>query len=202
MAYLARYLTHPQVKIDPTVPVPSWGLSALGRARTEALANTGCLLGTTQIISSGERKAIETAEIIAGKLNVVVEYGRRCTRMIDQRRASCRLTNLKRWPISFLRNPLSVSGDGKEQSMPSYVSSVRSSTSWLTIEQAMCSSSAMVPSVRFYSVTMQALRLIEPMINPLGAVTASHSSSTGVACCIHGFEWKTCREGVTPVLCP
>ena len=73
MTFLARYLTHPQVKIDPTVPVPSWGLSALGRARTEALANTGCLFGTTQIISSGERKAIETAEIIAGKLNVVVE---------------------------------------------------------------------------------------------------------------------------------
>jgi broad specificity phosphatase PhoE len=73
MTVLARYLTHPQVKIDPAVPVPSWGLSALGRARTEALANTGCLFGTTQIISSGEQKAIETAEIIAGKLNIDVE---------------------------------------------------------------------------------------------------------------------------------
>jgi broad specificity phosphatase PhoE len=73
MTGLIRYLTHPQVKIDPTVPVPSWGLSDLGRARTETLANTGCLSGTTQIVSSGERKAIETAEIIAGKLNVVVE---------------------------------------------------------------------------------------------------------------------------------
>jgi hypothetical protein len=60
----------------------------------------------------------------------------------------------------------------------------------------MCSSSAMVQSVRFYSVTMQVLRLIEPMINPVGAVTASRSSKTGVACCIHGFEWKTCRKGV------
>ena len=73
MTVLVRYLTHPQVKIDPAVPVPSWGLNLLGRARTETLANTGCLSGTTQIISSGERKAIETAEIIAGKLNVVVE---------------------------------------------------------------------------------------------------------------------------------
>jgi broad specificity phosphatase PhoE len=73
MTGLIRYLTHPQVKIDPAVPVPLWGLSALGRARTEALANTGCLSGTTQIISSGERKVIETAEIIAGKLNVAVE---------------------------------------------------------------------------------------------------------------------------------
>jgi broad specificity phosphatase PhoE len=68
-----RYLTHPQVNIDPAVPVPSWGLSAVGRTRTEELANTMWLSGTTQIISSGEQKAIETAEIIAGKLNVAVE---------------------------------------------------------------------------------------------------------------------------------
>ncbi|MEN3381188.1 MAG: hypothetical protein V7608_1232, partial [Hyphomicrobiales bacterium] len=47
MAGLARYLTHPQVKIDPAVPVPSWGLSAAGRARVEALDNTGWLSGTT-----------------------------------------------------------------------------------------------------------------------------------------------------------
>ena len=68
-----RYLTHPQVKIEPAVPVPSWGLSDVGRIRTEALANAGWLSKTTQVISSGERKAIETAAIIAGQLNVTVE---------------------------------------------------------------------------------------------------------------------------------
>src|SRR5258708_20395573 len=68
-----RYLTHPQVKIDLAIPVPSWGLSDVGKTRTEMLANTGRLSGTTQIISSGERKAIETAEIIARELNVTVE---------------------------------------------------------------------------------------------------------------------------------
>jgi broad specificity phosphatase PhoE len=68
-----RYLTHPQVKIEPAVPVPSWGLSDVGRIRTEALANAGWLSKTTQIISSGERKAIETAAIIAGLLKVTVE---------------------------------------------------------------------------------------------------------------------------------
>src|SRR3979409_1995875 len=70
---LVRYLTHPQVKIDPVIPVPSWGLSEVGRARTEAIASTGRLSDTRQIISSGERKAIETAEIIAAKLNIDVE---------------------------------------------------------------------------------------------------------------------------------
>jgi broad specificity phosphatase PhoE len=73
MTVQIRYLTHPQVKIEPAVPVPSWGLSDVGRARTEALANAGWLSGTTQIICSGERKAIETAAIIAGELKVTVE---------------------------------------------------------------------------------------------------------------------------------
>ena len=42
-------------------------------SRAETLANAGWLSGTTQIISSGDRKAIETAEIIARELNVTVE---------------------------------------------------------------------------------------------------------------------------------
>jgi len=73
MPNVSRYLTHPQVNIDPVVPVPSWGLSAVGRSRTKEIVNTGWLSGTVQIISSGERKAIETAEIIAEKLHVAVE---------------------------------------------------------------------------------------------------------------------------------
>jgi broad specificity phosphatase PhoE len=73
MTRLVRYLTHPQVNIDPAIPVPCWGLSEIGRARTEAVASTRQLSRTTQIISSGERKAIETAEIIAAKLHADVE---------------------------------------------------------------------------------------------------------------------------------
>lgn len=68
-----RYLTHPQVRIEPAVPVPSWGLSVLGRTRTETLAKTGWLSGTTQIVASGERKAVETAEIIGKELNLTLE---------------------------------------------------------------------------------------------------------------------------------
>ncbi|MEH2493374.1 histidine phosphatase family protein [Bradyrhizobium sp. AZCC 2230] len=73
MTNVVRYLTHPQVNIDPSVPVPRWGLSEVGKARTEAVTATGLLSGTTQVISSGERKAIETAEIIAAKMGVDVE---------------------------------------------------------------------------------------------------------------------------------
>src|SRR5689334_9656821 len=73
MTDVVRYLTHPQVNIDPLVPVPHWGLSEVGRARTETVTATGSLSGTTQVVSSGERKAIETAGIIAAKLGVAVE---------------------------------------------------------------------------------------------------------------------------------
>jgi broad specificity phosphatase PhoE len=70
---IVRYLTHPQVKIDPAVPVPRWGLNDIGRARVEALAAAGTLAGTTAIISSGETKGIETAEILARALGLTVE---------------------------------------------------------------------------------------------------------------------------------
>jgi broad specificity phosphatase PhoE len=73
MTNVVRYLTHPQVSVDPAIPVPLWGLSEVGRARTATVAGTGRLSGTTQVISSAERKAIETAEIIAAKLDVDVE---------------------------------------------------------------------------------------------------------------------------------
>jgi broad specificity phosphatase PhoE len=70
---IVRYLTHPQVQIDLDMPVPQWGLSAVGRARTETVAQASWLANTTQIISSGERKAIETAGIIAGPLGIMIE---------------------------------------------------------------------------------------------------------------------------------
>ena len=73
MAAQVRYLTHPQVQIDPGVPVPSWGLSDIGKARVRALVEAGWLAGTTQAISSGERKAIETAKPIAVALNIDLE---------------------------------------------------------------------------------------------------------------------------------
>ncbi|QYA13152.1 histidine phosphatase family protein [Rhizobium sp. AB2/73] len=61
----ALYITHPQVRIDANVPVPQWGLSGIGaeRARLAATRPWASKLGL--IVSSGERKAIETAEALA-----------------------------------------------------------------------------------------------------------------------------------------
>ncbi len=72
--WTARYLTHPQVQIDPAIPVPRWSLSAIGASRVAQLAgNLGSLKGTTRIVSSDETKAIETAEPIAFALGIDLE---------------------------------------------------------------------------------------------------------------------------------
>lgn len=68
-----RYLSHPQVRIDPDVPVPDWGLSDVGLARTQAFALAPVLRATRRIVSSAERKAMETARCIADGLGLTVE---------------------------------------------------------------------------------------------------------------------------------
>jgi broad specificity phosphatase PhoE len=65
-----RYLTHPQVRIDPQIPVPEWVLSDLGRSRVEALAQSGWIRRTKHMIASAETKATQTAEILAVALGI------------------------------------------------------------------------------------------------------------------------------------
>jgi broad specificity phosphatase PhoE len=62
---IAYYLSHPQVQVDPAVPVPEWHLSDAGRERLATLAGAGWLASVRRIVSSEERKAIETAEVLA-----------------------------------------------------------------------------------------------------------------------------------------
>jgi broad specificity phosphatase PhoE len=67
------YITHPQVKIDPNVPVPKWGLSDIGRARAEQAAQSDWAKRLGRIISSDETKAIETAELLAAASGIAIE---------------------------------------------------------------------------------------------------------------------------------
>jgi len=69
----AYYITHPQVQIDATVPVPEWGLSEIGQARAVAMLDQSWVGPIRRIVSSAERKAIETAEILAKHLGLAVE---------------------------------------------------------------------------------------------------------------------------------
>lgn len=66
------YLTHPQVRMDPAVPVPDWGLSDTGLARARLAAEAPLFANLRRICSSAERKALETAGAIAGTRNLLV----------------------------------------------------------------------------------------------------------------------------------
>ncbi len=69
------YATHPEVAIDPAVPVPEWGLSDVGRRRAHDLARrTRTLLpGLARVVSSAEAKAVETAGVVAAAHELAVE---------------------------------------------------------------------------------------------------------------------------------
>ncbi|GHD99667.1 phosphoglycerate mutase [Defluviimonas sp. 20V17] len=60
------YVSHPEVTIDPALPVPDWRLSPQGRARAAALGASGWCRGPVRLIASPERKAQETAALLAG----------------------------------------------------------------------------------------------------------------------------------------
>lgn len=72
MSDLLRYLSHPQVRINPAVAVPDWSLSDHGRARAGHASRAAALARTRRIFSSSERKAVETAEIFAAVLGLAV----------------------------------------------------------------------------------------------------------------------------------
>lgn len=64
------FLTHPQVAIDPAIPVPDWTLSPLGVSRMERFAASSVVAGVTAIYCSGERKAVDTARILSERTGV------------------------------------------------------------------------------------------------------------------------------------
>lgn len=61
----ALYVTHPQVVIDPAVPVPMWSLSPDGEERARRFARHSLVKDVRNIVSSTERKAIELAQAMA-----------------------------------------------------------------------------------------------------------------------------------------
>lgn len=71
----ALYVTHPQVVQDPTIPVPRWGLSPMGKSRAERFANHPLAARATRIVSSRETKALELAAILAAVSGAPVESG-------------------------------------------------------------------------------------------------------------------------------
>lgn len=108
------YLTHPEVKIDPDVPVPEWGLSDIGRERAGKATFLPFAKEIKQVISSAEVKAVETAQVFSGRMNVfhrvlqfLHENDRSATGFLPPR-------NLRRQRMLFLPTLLRQFEDGKE----------------------------------------------------------------------------------------
>lgn len=64
------YLTHPEVAVDPAVPVPDWGLSDIGRSRANKAVLEPWASEIRHVCSSCERKAIETAGVFATRFDL------------------------------------------------------------------------------------------------------------------------------------
>lgn len=62
---VAHFITHPQVTIDPAVPVPDWSLSPIGLDRVRRACQMPWLQNVCSIFSSTERKARDAANILA-----------------------------------------------------------------------------------------------------------------------------------------
>ena len=71
---LVRYLSHPQVCIDPSKDSRCWSLSEPGHARVAALRQSNVLRGTKRIVTSFENRALQTAKPLADALGCWLEY--------------------------------------------------------------------------------------------------------------------------------
>jgi broad specificity phosphatase PhoE len=60
-----RFITHPDVVIDPRIPVPEWPLSPAGRERMSGFCRHRFVRRITSVYASSERKAIDGGEILA-----------------------------------------------------------------------------------------------------------------------------------------
>lgn len=67
---IVYFITHPEVDVDPAIPVPEWRLSHQGIQRMGLLLDRPWVQPIRGIFSSAERKAIEAARILADFLAV------------------------------------------------------------------------------------------------------------------------------------
>src|SRR6185437_3785163 len=72
LAQTVYFITHPDVVIDPAIPVPDWPLSSRGRARMEQALTLPWMSGIRAVWCSTERKALDGAEMLATHLRLPV----------------------------------------------------------------------------------------------------------------------------------
>lgn len=66
------YVSHPEVAVDPAVPVPQWSLNNVGRERAHDMLGQPWLAQVATIGASPETKALETANVVSDHLGIQV----------------------------------------------------------------------------------------------------------------------------------
>ena len=64
---IVHLITHPEVVVDPAVPVPDWPLSPFGARRILLAAGRPWLAGVRSVFSGAEREARDAAGLLAGR---------------------------------------------------------------------------------------------------------------------------------------
>ena len=64
----AYFITHPEVVIDPSVPVPNWPLSARGARRMMQMLGQPWISGVRAVFTSAEQKALDAGQIVSDHL--------------------------------------------------------------------------------------------------------------------------------------
>ena len=62
------FITHPEIVVDSLIPVPQWRLSPRGVARVQRMLEQAWVAEIGYIVTSEERKVVDTAELLAGHL--------------------------------------------------------------------------------------------------------------------------------------
>lgn len=68
--YRHYFITHPNVVISNSVPVPQWPLSVLGQLRMQRALDLPWIMELTAIYCSAEQKAIDSAQILSNHLGL------------------------------------------------------------------------------------------------------------------------------------
>ena len=67
---ILHFITHPEVVIDPSVPVPEWPLSPEGVRRIGLALKRPWMSQLSSVFSSAERKATDAARLIADRFHL------------------------------------------------------------------------------------------------------------------------------------
>jgi len=81
-------VTHGAVAIDPSVPVPCWGLSEKGRAQHEAFNRSRAVAGVRSVYCSNEQKARDAAAILSARVAAAILSARVAAAILSARVAA------------------------------------------------------------------------------------------------------------------